>query len=369
MHVITGLGNGGAEAVLYRLCIFDRSYLHVVVSLTDCGKYGSLLRGAGISVHCINLSSSPRSILGLVKLLRVLVLERPDVVQTWLYHADLLGGVLAKIIGIKKIFWGVRHGNLSAGTMKLGTIRVAKVCALLSGFIPTKVITCSKRAIGTHIAIGYKKDNFIVIPNGYDLKNLSIDPKCGDSFLESQGLFLSGPIIGMVARFDRQKDHRNLLKALSNLKQSGYKFNCLLAGKGMATDNTILMQWIAENHLEDSILLTGECRNICGLMNAIDIHILSSLGEGFPNVVAEAMACGTPCIVTDVGDSSFIVGDTGWVVPPSSPEALAAGIEDALNELLTKDWNIRRLAARARIVDNFDINKMILKYEQVWQHS
>jgi glycosyltransferase involved in cell wall biosynthesis len=347
--------------------MFDHCHLHIIVSLSGDGKYGPLLREAGIPVYCLNLSKNFMSIFGLIRLIRLIVLERPDIVQTWLYHADLIGGIVAKITRVNKIFWGVRHGNLSPSTMKLGTIRVAKVCALLSNLIPTKIISCSKRAINAHVDIGYKKEKFIDIPNGYDLKHLSIDSHGGDLFIDSVGLALKGPVIGMVARFDIQKDHRNLLKALSNLKHSGYKFNCLLAGNGMNADNQVLMGWIAEDSLEDSIFLLGECRNICAMMNAIDIHVLSSLGEGFPNVVAEAMACGTPCVVTDVGDSSFIVGDTGWVVPPKNPKELARGIKDALDALQSERWVDRRIAARARIADNFDIHRMVTKYNQAWQ--
>ena len=144
-------------------------------------------------------------------------------------------------------------------------------------------------------------------------------------------------------------------------------FFCILVGSNIHNNNIRLVSEIKRLKLSKYIKLLGQNDNILQVMNGIDIYVQSSsYGEGFPNVVAESMACGTPCIVTDVGDASFIVGKTGWVVPPNSPNKLAQAIEKALCEIGTKKWNKRCNKARLRMRDNFDISKMLKSYNKLW---
>ena len=150
-------------------------------------------------------------------------------------------------------------------------------------------------------------------------------------------------------------------------KKKNSHFKCLLVGKSLSLENKILSKQILEFGLSKNIILLEQRTDIPALMNALDIHILSSYSEGFPNVIAEAMACGTPCVTTDVGDASFIVGDAGWVVPPSNPEALASSILTAIKHRAdTLEWQKRKLKARQRIVDNFSIQKMVESYQKIW---
>ena len=135
----------------------------------------------------------------------------------------------------------------------------------------------------------------------------------------------------------------------------------------MSKKNNKLISNINKLKLSNHIKLLGQNNNISEVMNAIDIHVLSSsYGEGFPNVVAEAMACGTPCIATDVGDSALLIGKTGWVVPPKNPIKLAKAIEKALNEQKTLKWNKRCTNARLRIRKKFGISRMINLYNKIW---
>ena len=174
----------------------------------------------------------------------------------------------------------------------------------------------------------------------------------------------------MVARYDVQKDHQNLLQALSILKSRGGYFHAVLVGTGMTEDNEELMQLIALNALElhEDITLYGRCNDIPALMNAIDLHVLSSLGEAFPNVLAEAMACGTPCISTDVGDAKDIVDKYGWIVPAGNSVKLAEAITVALNELQSKptEWYVRKKGCIMHIQNNFDIYTMLRNFHHVW---
>src|SRR5690554_617924 len=168
VHIITGLNDGGAEGVLFRLCLNSTNNRHIVISLMDEGKYGPLLEDAGVSVHCLGMNPGRPSVKRFLKLVSLIRSEEPDAVQTWMYHADLLGGMAAKVAGVKKIFWGIRHSTLEKGKSKRSTILIARICALLSGFLPERIICCAQGAALVHARIGYSSRKLEVVPNGYD---------------------------------------------------------------------------------------------------------------------------------------------------------------------------------------------------------
>lgn len=366
-HVINCLGDGGAEAVLHRLCTRDSSNRHTVIALKDAGKYGLLLERAGVSVHCLGISPGRVNWQELWRLWRLLRALRPDVVQTWLYHANLLGGVCARLANVRRVFWGIHHSNLEPGKARISTIFIARLGALLSRWIPTGIVCCAQRALEVHRGLGYAAHKLEVIANGYDLRYFQPDAQARLRLRADRGIDATMPVLGMVARFDPQKDHENLLRALDLLKQSGRVFRCVLAGQGMDGANKQLAAWIEAYGLHEEMMLLGPCNDVRALMSALDVHVLSSAGEAFPNVLAEAMACGTPCVTTDVGDAATIVGDTGWVVPPGDSGRLADAIAAALQARQDSlAWQARAQAARARIEDRFSQEKMVGAYRRVW---
>ncbi len=368
LHIITGLNDGGAEAVLYRLCLNDTESRHCVVSLMDEGKYGPLLRRAGVTVHALGMPRGKCSLRGLFALWRILRAEKPQVVQTWMYHADLIGGVAARFAGISRVYWGIRNNRIDQCHAASSTPRIARLCARLSRIIPKKIICCSQEAAEAHKALGYRAEKFIVIPNGYDLSCFAPNGDARQELRALWGIPPKVPLLGMVARYDPMKDHRNLLDALEELRNSKCSFRCLLVGTGMEKTNKELCALLKERQLVESVRLLGQRNDISQIMNALNVHVLSSSSEAFPNVLAEAMACGTPCVTTDVGDAAFIVGDTGWVVPFKNSHALYEGICQALEAM--KDphaWEQRKTLARERIVENFDLSRMIEKYEEAWR--
>lgn len=370
IHLITGLNDGGAEGTLYRLCVHDKKNEHLVISLMGEGKYGPLLKSAGVKLHCLNMPQGRITLKGIWKLWRLLRTHSPDVLQTWLYHADLVGGVVAKMANVGKVFWGIRNGNLKRGTVKKGTIVVARLCGYISSWVPFRIISCSEKAIQTHLQFGYTADKFRVIPNGYDLSQFVRDKSLSLSMRTELNIAPSVPLLGMVARFDPQKDHANLIAALSLLKKQKQNFHCILVGTGMEPNNNELTNLITAADLTDRITLLGRRNDIPALMCTLDIHVLSSLGEAFPNVLAEAMACSTPCVTTDVGDAALIVGNTGWVVPREDASALADAIKASLtcleDELV---WPARQNAARERISMNFTIEHMAKTYDAMWREG
>ena len=214
---------------------------------------------------------------------------------------------------------------------------------------------------------GYDKKKLKFIPNGYDLSILKPSNFQKTLFKKKTKVKKQIPIIGNVARYDPKKDHFNLLNALSIIRSKEINFVCFFVGSYIDKSNVKLVSEIKKLNLSKHVRLLGQNKNILQVMNGLDIYIQSSsYGEGFPNVVAESMACGTPCIVTDVGDASLIAGKTGWVVPPNNPDKLAKAIEKVLKEIGTKKWKKRCERARSRMKENFDISKMIRSYNKLW---
>jgi len=365
-HVITGLGDGGAEAVLFRLCAQSTDYRHIVISLSGDGKYGPLLRARGIEVFPLGMRPNQPSLFAFFKLIKLLWRHKPDVVQTWMYHADLFGGIAARMVGIKAVVWGIRHTTLDLGKSKQTTIWIAKILAKLSWWLPAKIVVCAQRAMDVHEKLGYDREKMKFIPNGYDLAYFNSRPK--EARVLRAGWSVSDDIalIGTVGRFNPQKDYANLLHAVASLRIKNIPFRCVLVGTNLDGENQDLVSKVGRLGLEKTVMLLGPMSDIPSVMSALDVFVLPSCGEGFPNVVAEAMACETPCVVTDVGDSAYIVGDTGWVVPPSDATELGKKIESALCERRQTKWLSRKKSARQRIINEFQLQKMVDAYADLW---
>jgi len=365
-HIITSLNDGGAEAVLFRLCAYDTNHKHHVISLINDGKYGTLLREVGVAVTCINMPQGRMTLIGLWRLWCALRSQKPDVVQTWMYHADLIGGVIARLAGVKRVFWNVRNTTLSIEHTRKTTIMVAWLCARISSWVPDAIVFCAQRALEVHRDLGYAKDKLCLIHNGYELKRFAVNTVAREN-LRTEWDVDGGLVLGMVARFDSQKDHKNLLRALAQLKHKGVEFVAVLVGKGLDAKNPKLMAWLNELGVVEDVRLLGPRTDIPDVMNALDVHVLSSSGEAFPNVVAEAMACGTLAVTTDVGDAAVIVGNTGWVVPPKDAAALAGALLQVQAAMTDEfGWQAQRAAARQRIQDNFSLSRMTANYAALW---
>ena len=367
-HVITGLENGGAEAVLYRLVTNDSNNRNWVISLMGMGKYGPMLEAKGITVYCLNMPKGGITLNGLILLWKLLLKERPDILQTWMYHADMIGGIIGRLAGIKNIYWCIHNSTLLRNATSWKTLLVTKFCAILSYALPKKIICCAQNAIEVNTAAGYNPAKFCLVPNGYDLSQFMPDRPAGMQFRNEWNIREDVFLIGMVARFDPQKDIRNLVKALGIVSKAAVDFHVLLVGLGMEKDNQELVGWLHEEGILQKVTIAGQQNNIPVIMNALDILVLSSrYGEAFPNVLCEAMACGTPCVATTVGDSALIIADTGWAVPPQSSELLAEAILKALkNQKDATLWAQVQEKARKRIEQNFSVQRMVDGYKAAW---
>lgn len=298
---------------------------HCVISLTDLGEIGRDLREAGTDVLTLGMRGMRDIPLALIRLRRALKALRPDVVQTWMYHADLLGGIAAKLAGCRRIIWGVRTTHV-AYEGSLQTVWVRRICAVLSRWIPEAIVCAADASLRAHIGAGYCARKMIVIPNGFDVTALANAAARRMSSRESLGFQSNEFVVGGVGRFNPVKDFRTFIRAARQIQTELPNTRFLLMGRDMEPANRELSDWIAEAGLVDRFVLLGERRDALDCIAAMDVYCLSSRSEGFPNVLGEAMGIGIPCVVTEVGDAAFLLGDGGVVVRSADPVALAAGV-------------------------------------------
>ena len=371
LHVITGLASGGAQEVLLRLVTVDQAKgnHHHIVSLMNRGVYAARLEQAGAMVSTLDMPRGRVTFDGLFRLFRLIKAVHPDVVQTWMYHSDLVGGLVARLAGVKAIIWGIRHSDLHRDRNARATLLVVWLCARLSTWVPARIISCSVSAAEVHKKAGYQSNKFVIIPNGYAMDQFKPDIGARLALRAELGISADAFIVGMVARFDPQKDHQNLFFALQLVKESSGQFTCLLVGAEMDSGNAQLVTSLNAARIATHVKLLGRRDDVSAVMNALDLHVLSSVGEAFPNVLAEAMACGTPCVTTNAGDSALIVGDFGWVVSTGNPMALASGIKKAkaLFEMDSKAWQALQSGGREHVKTNFELGQMCDRYRNVWE--
>ena len=369
LHIITDFDDGGAQAVLCRFVTADRNNEHQVISLMNIGAYGERLLDVGIKVYALDMPKSRLTIAGVVKLYQLIRQIDADMIQTWMYHSDFLGSIVARVAGKKTVVWGIHNTNLDPAKTSTSTRAIVRACGFLSKTLPLKIVSCSQEGIKVHAALGYQPQKMVVIPNGYDISEFAPQPESRRQLRDLWQIPEQTTLFGMVARWNPQKDHANLIAALSQLQERVQSpWHCVTIGSNMSEDNQELLDLLDRAGVRDRVTLLGIRTDIPAVMSALDFHVLSSAyGEAFPNVVAEAMACETPCIVTEVGDSALIVGDTGWVVPSSDPAGLATAMVAAIDELLNQTALAqRRVRCRERIEANFNLQIMIDRYKDLW---
>ena len=342
-----------------------KAFRPLVVSMTDRGPFGEKLASEGVPVLELGMRLGRPTPAGLLKLCRLLRKHDPNVLQTWLYHADLLGLLAGKVSAVKRIVWGIRCSDMDLRNYSPLTALTVWSNARLSCF-PDAILVNSEKGRQVHEKRGYSARRMRVIPNGFDIERFRPDETAREWLLAELGLTHQAKLIGFVARFDPMKDHKTFFRAASALAAKEDSVHFILAGDGMVVSNA-QVSVLVKPKLLDKVHLLGRREDIPRLLAAMDIATsASAYGEGFSNAVGEAMACGVPCAVMDVGDAEWIVGDTGMVVPPGSPELLA----DAWKRLLDMDLEQRKRLgerARARVAENFEINKLVRRFEDFYR--
>lgn len=368
LHVITDLGVGGAEAMLLKLVKFHdrKQFTHAVISLMDIGAIGERLQAEGIDVYALGCQRglpSWRAIRRLVELTKQL---RPDVIQGWMYHGNLAAWLARRFSpGRLPLVWGIRQSLDKFGDEKWLTRAVILANALLSRRVDA-VVYNAQRSRAQHAAIGISGRSVQVITNGFDTHLFS--PSATDRMAVRQELQIAGDarLVGLVGRFHPMKDHHGFLQAAAEIVRKHREVHFLLVGEGIDWNNPALARWIEQHGLAAHVHLLGHRQDIPRLMAALDIAVSASArNEGFANVIGEAMSCAVPCVVTDVGDSAWIVGDTGKVVPPGNPQKLA----EALCKLVAMDLEKRQqlgALSRKRAIAEFSIEQAVTRFEALY---
>lgn len=367
LHIITGLGTGGAEIMLERLTtLSSEDVRHEVISLRGVGTVGERLRTAGITVTSIDMIglSAP---LAFVRLVSAIRRSRPDVVQTWMYHSDVIGGLAARIAGVRSIAWGVRTADVRLGiSLKRGTILMLRAGARLSRTLPQRIVYVAEAARRSHEGAGYDPAKSVVIHNGFALPDRAALATAAAAIRQAAGIPVDALLVGTAGTFTAQKNQVGFVAACAPLMAARSDVHVALIGSGNVADNPVLAEAIAASGAPERIHMLGERRDVPACLIALDLFCLASRGEGFPNVVGEAMAVATPVLVTDVGDAALLVGDTGTVVPADDAYALASAIADLAN-LPRGALTERGSAARVRIERHFTMTQAKDRYLMLYR--
>ena len=367
LHVITDLSTGGAQMMLYKLLSeIDKTQFDCrVVCLMGQDVMAQKISALDIPVTTLGMRRSLPDPIAFVRLCKMIRAYSPDIVQTWLYHADLLGGLAARFVGVRTVIWNIRHNNLHAKINKWHTRMTAKVCALLSTWVPRAIICNSQNSTAVHQAIGYKKALFRLIGNGFDLQKFTAEDQAKAHLCRQLNIPQDSILVGLVARFDAQKDQHNFVNAIAGIVGESANVQAIMIGTNIDSQNVELKQWISASGVQEHFHLLGERADIAELTAALDIACSSSLGESFPNAIGEAMACAVPCVVTNVGDSAELVGDTGVVVPAADHTALADAILNLVNtpQARRKKMGIN---ARKRIEQYYCLAAIVKKYQNLY---
>ncbi len=366
VHIITCLDVGGAETMLTRLLLAapEPGKDQVVISLKDIGPLGQQLQQQGVDVYAMQMSAGGAGIMALFRLMRLLRHLQPDLVQTWMYHADLLGGLAAKLAGCQHIVWGIRGTFTPIG--RPWTHRIMQLCARLSDYIPSKILCVAESARHSHIAYGYEPGRMHVIGNGLDLTAFDQATSHPVDLRQLAGWCAGHVLIGCVGRFHPDKGQDLFIQAAAALLQRHSTVRFVMIGRDCETKNLQLVTQIKSLGLADHLLLLGERADIPACLAGLDLFCLPSRTEGFPNVLAEAMAAGVPAIATNVGDVSRLVEDTVLVVEPADIAALVAGMERLICETAEQKQQTA-LCARLRIERYCSIQAVRHQYEQFYQ--
>jgi glycosyltransferase involved in cell wall biosynthesis len=370
VYAIVGLTTGGAEIMLYRILskINRDRFSPYVVCLMDRGTLGDRIEALGIPVYTLGMKTAgvptPNVIRKLVNIIREI---KPDLIQGWMYHGNLAAQFASLFVGKQiPVFWTIQGTVYSLKLEKKMTAAIIKLSAYLSRFT-SKVIHVSLVGKNQHEALGYDKKNGCVIFNTVDT-SLFVPSEAARADIRAElGLPENAFLIGLVCRYHPMKDHANFLQAAALLLQEYPDIHFALVGTGVVKENESLYQTIEQLGISHRTHLLGERSDMPRITAALDIaSSASAYGEGCPLIVGEAMSCGVPCTVTDVGDSGLIVGNTGWVVPPKNPEALAKAWQESI-ELGSQGIEKLGKAARTRIIESFSLDTVVSEYEALYE--
>jgi len=367
-HIITDLNTGGAEMMLYKLLasLHDEHLDFSVISLMGRGQITERIEALGVKVETLDLKQGARPSWKTIKRLRQLVRYfDPDIIQGWMYHGNIAATIVFFLYRPTcwkvKLFWNVRQTLYDINNEKTQTRWLIILGRWLS-FFPKGIIYNSNLSANQHAKLGFLSKKNIIIPNGFDLKKFRPDKQRRQELRNELEITESVLLVGHISRLHPMKDHATLLRAIDyivteNLSRFAGKKEVLflLIGHGVTS----------ELSNSPAIHFLGERTDIPKIMSALDILVSSSAwGEGFPNVIGEAMASEVPCVVTDVGDSSRIVGEYGRVCPVGDSQCIANFLLQLINN--EKERKTAGQQSRKRVEENYSMDKIKKEYLKEW---
>ena len=359
LFICNSLDLGGAEKIMFEIIKNIGNYEKEIICLSGRGFYSKLLENQGVKITYFNLKKNLFDCVKIFKIYKFILNKKPKIINSFLYHADVIGSILGKLAFTKTILWNVHHDFIKTDNTWLRNIQV-KFLSIISNFIPDKIIYCSSESLKNHVSIGYCKSKSLLINNGVCTKKFSPSDTSYFKIRKLLGLKKDEFLIGHIARFHPVKGHQILLKSLSLLKKENKNFKCLMIGTNVNKKNKTLNNQIKKNKLANNIILYGETKFPQKLINAFDINIISSVSESSSLVLMEAMASGVPSLATNVGPISKTMGQSGWAVKNKSSKELAEKLLFIINN--KKILKEKSLLARERITRNYSQDKMLNKY-------
>ena len=351
LHVIAASGVGGAERMLARLTGASRAGApeQTVVNLLRDASLESAVRASGASYHELGLTSAWRAPLALAPLVRIIRSETPDVVQSWLYYADLMSLAALELSGRRastRLYWGIRCSKIDFSHYSSVLRRSVGLCARLSSR-PDGIVANSHTGLSDHLELGYRPRRAAVIPNGFDTERLAPDASARARIRAELNVAPGERLVVHVARVDPIKDHASAIAVAASMPDVRFAF----VGAGTEA---------LKGH--PNVLALGPRDDVPAIYAASDLFLSTSLSEGFSNVIGEAMCCGVPVVATGVGDARRIVGETGLIVAPRDAAAMAGAIRTLLNEAEAERAR-RSERARARIKENYSLDRAVAAFD------
>ncbi len=369
LYIITNLNLGGAELQLYKIAeSLKNDHKIKVISLLSIGDIGDKLIKLGVELSVINFSKKRFLFFSFLKLCITILKYKPDIVHTWMYHANLIGGLGAKISNVKNIFWSIHHNDLSTIHNKLSTVIIAKIGAFFSYLIPKKVICVSKNVKTKHIDFGYQEKKMVFIPNGIDVLEFSKIDDARHLLFEKYNFTNDTKLIGFPSRLDPIKNHEGFFASVADIIISEPKLNLqiILCGKNIDKNNDELISLINKYGLIDRVHLLGIMHNMPLFMSSIDLLVNNSYGESFSLVLAEALSCETSCISTFEGDPESIIQDIGVHVPAGNNSLLSKAI---INMIKSDSPAKNKIKGRKKVISSYSLEFALKNYKLLYTNN
>jgi len=361
LHLISTLDVGGAEQNLFRLLKSMKrdSFLSEVVCMTLPGPTGRRIEEAGIPVHTLKMSKGTPEVSAVLRLRFIASLYRPDVIQCWMYHANLMGMTL---LSPRRVLWNIRCSDMDLA--RYGHLyRLTVLAGARLSRMPAAIITNSAAGRVVHEKLGYRPKRWITIPNGFDTDLFKPDLQARSAMRGKLSIPEDAFVIGMIGRMDPMKDHVTFFNAAGAFLADHPGAHLIMAGRGVTRKNQAVADLMRGIPDTGTFHLLDERCDIPQILASLDMATSSSISEGFPNAVGEAMACGLPCAATDAGDTGVLLGDAGILVKRQSPEDLCRAW-DIIARMAAADRLAMGMKARERIRLHYPQGKTTESYQQ-----